>query len=102
MNEPQALLLCLFSRTEKAAEVRRTVIAVFSAWRRGQLAPSRQPTDLSRAQRKAINSRAYALASEEIRTAFQKHQARLLREAGDLLAAGRPIATLLENKRTTE
>jgi hypothetical protein len=101
LNEPQALLVCLFSRTEKAAEVRRTVIAVFSAWRRGQLAPTRQPTDLSRAQLKAINSRAYALASEEIRTAFQKHQTRLLREARDLLAAGRSI-TLLENKETPE
>jgi hypothetical protein len=42
------------------------------------------------------------LASEEIRTAFQKHQAGLLREARDLLAAGRPIATLLENKKTPE
>ena len=79
--------------------MRRTVIAVFSAWRRGQLDPSRQPTDLSRAQRKAINSRAYALASEEVRTAFKKHQARLIQEARELLAAGQTIEALLDYTR---
>jgi prophage antirepressor-like protein len=37
LNEPQALLICMFSRTEKAAEVRRQVIGVFMAWRRDEL-----------------------------------------------------------------
>ena len=78
------------------------LIVVFTAWRRGQLASDGPPGDLTRAQRKAINLRAWALASEETRTAFQKHQARLLREARDLLVSGRPIETLLENKETPE
>ena len=102
LNETQALLVCVLSRTERAAEVRRVLIAVFTGWRRGQLASDGPPGDLTRAQRKAINLRAWALASEETRTAFQKHQARLLREARDLLASGRPIETLLENKETPE
>lgn len=33
LNEQQALLLCMFSRTERAAEVRRQLIDVFTAWR---------------------------------------------------------------------
>lgn len=89
LNETQAVLVCVLSRTERAAEVRRALIAVFTAWRRGQLAFDGLPGELTRAERKTINSRAYALASEEIRTAFQKHQARLIRGARDLLAAGR-------------
>lgn len=39
LNEAQALLVCMFSRTEKAAEVRRLLIEVFMAWRKGELAP---------------------------------------------------------------
>lgn len=37
LNEPQALLVCMFARTPKATEVRRQVIEVFLAWRRGEL-----------------------------------------------------------------
>lgn len=37
LNEAQALLVCMFARTPKAAEVRRQVIEVFMAWRRGEL-----------------------------------------------------------------
>lgn len=36
-NEEQALLICMFSRTEKAAEARRNLIEVFQAVRRGDL-----------------------------------------------------------------
>lgn len=36
-NEAQALLICMFARTPKAAEVRKQVIDVFMAWRRGDL-----------------------------------------------------------------
>jgi len=43
LNEPQALLVCMFSRTERAAEVRRALIEVFTAWRRQQLVPSAGP-----------------------------------------------------------
>ena len=45
LNEPQALLLCMFSRTERAAEVRKALIDVFMAHRRGQTV---QPTPLPR------------------------------------------------------
>lgn len=37
LNEEQALLICMFSRTPKAAAVRREVILVFTAGRRGDL-----------------------------------------------------------------
>ncbi|MBA4792308.1 MAG: hypothetical protein H2041_01435 [Phenylobacterium sp.] len=37
LNEAQALLVCMFARTPEAAEVRRQVIEVFMAWRRGEL-----------------------------------------------------------------
>ena len=33
LNEPQALLLCMFSRTNKAAEVRKELIDVYMAYR---------------------------------------------------------------------
>jgi hypothetical protein len=39
LNEAQCLLVCMFSRTAIAAEVRRAVIEVFMAWRRGELPP---------------------------------------------------------------
>ncbi|WP_316224976.1 MULTISPECIES: hypothetical protein [unclassified Bradyrhizobium] len=42
LNEQQALLLCMFSRTAKAAEVRKALIEVFIAWRRGQTADPSQ------------------------------------------------------------
>jgi hypothetical protein len=102
LNEAQALLVCLLSRTEKAAEVRRAVIAVFTAWRHGELGARRNPADLSKAQRKKLNLRAWAIASEEAQIAFQRHKARLIAEARELLAAGRPIDTLLGNNKNPE
>ena len=98
LNEPQALLVCLLSRTEKAAEVRRSLIAVFTAWRRGKLGSSRRSADLTRAQRKAINSRAWALTREEAQAVFQQHQVRLTQAARELLASGRPIEQLLSER----
>lgn len=38
-NERQALLVCMFARTAKAAEARRAVIDTFAAWRNGTLQP---------------------------------------------------------------
>jgi hypothetical protein len=102
LNEGQALLVCLLSRTDKAAEVRHALIQVFTAWRRGQLVPSGQPGDLTRTQRKAIASKAWALASEESQRSFQRHKERLIREARDLLTAGRPIEMLLDNSKDPE
>lgn len=43
LNEAQALLLCMFARTARAAEVRRQIIEVFMAWRRGETAPALTP-----------------------------------------------------------
>lgn len=40
LNEEQALLICMLSRTDRAKQVRAEVIRVFTAWRRGQLAPA--------------------------------------------------------------
>lgn len=38
LNESQALLLCMFARTPKAAEVRRMLIDAFMQWRRERMA----------------------------------------------------------------
>lgn len=38
LNEAQTLLLCMFSRTQKAAEVRKAVIEVYQAYRSSQSA----------------------------------------------------------------
>lgn len=40
LNEEQALLLCMFSGAEKAKEIRRQIITVFQAWRKGKLQPT--------------------------------------------------------------
>lgn len=37
LNEPQALLVCMFSRTANAARVRKMLIEVFMEWRHGRL-----------------------------------------------------------------
>lgn len=37
LKEEQATLVVMFSRTPKAAEARREIIAVFTTWRRGEL-----------------------------------------------------------------
>lgn len=39
LNEGQALVICMMSRTRVAAQVRREVISVFMAWRRGEAPP---------------------------------------------------------------
>ena len=36
LNEAQALLVCMFSRTDQAARVRRELVELFMAWRRGK------------------------------------------------------------------
>jgi len=49
LNEEQALLVCILSRTDKAKEVRASVIRVFTAWRRGQLPAFVAPTSMKEA-----------------------------------------------------
>jgi len=98
LNEAQALLVCVLSRTEKAAEVRRALIELFTVWRRGQLAQSGQPAVLTRAQLHEINSQAWAIASEVAKVAFQEHKTRLVKEACDRLATMRPVEMLPHDK----
>lgn len=46
LNEAQAILITMFSRTEKAAEARRDIIAVYTAYRAGKLsAATARPED---------------------------------------------------------
>ena len=40
LNEAQALLVCVLSRTQKAKEVRAALIYIFMAWRRGDFQPT--------------------------------------------------------------
>jgi len=40
LNEEQALLICMLSRTPTAKTIRREVIAVYQAWRKGKLQPA--------------------------------------------------------------
>ncbi|MBC05681.1 hypothetical protein [Thalassospira sp.] len=66
LNEAQALLVCTFARTDRAAEVRRELIMVFLAWRRGSL-PTRLPRwTPTRGEMRDINSR----ASQILQTRF--------------------------------
>lgn len=43
LNEAQAVLVTMFSRTERAADVRTQIVQVFIAWRHGKLAPANEP-----------------------------------------------------------
>jgi hypothetical protein len=88
LNEPQALLICMFARTAKAAAVRKQVIDVFMAWRRGHLLqteekPAAGPDRAQVAKMKAL----YAQLNPRYREAFL---ARALQEA--LEAAPEPCA----------
>lgn len=62
LNEEQALLVAMFSRTEKAKEVRATLVRVFAAYRRGDLVPAapafRVPQTFAEALRLAADSAA--------------------------------------------
>ena len=62
LNEEQALLVAMFSRTEKAKEVRATLVRVFAAYRRGDLVPAapafRVPQTFAEALRLAADNAA--------------------------------------------
>lgn len=60
LNEPQTVLLCMLSRTERAADVRQEVIEVFMAYRRGELAAPAKAlslADMDRARRMVAECR---------------------------------------------
>lgn len=48
LNEGQALLVCMFSETDKAADVREQLIRVFMAYRAGELQKAPQPARAKR------------------------------------------------------
>lgn len=54
LNEPQTLLLCMLSRTEKAADVRQEVISVYMAYRGSQKALSMSESEELRSSRLQI------------------------------------------------
>lgn len=74
LNEEQALLVAMFSGTPKAAEVRREVIRVFTAWRRGELTPSR-PSALAHDDGMVLVGQAMQMFTEG-----QREMLQLLRE----------------------
>lgn len=45
LNEPQSVLLCMFARTARGAEVRKEIIEVFIGWRRSHAFPALQPPE---------------------------------------------------------
>lgn len=55
LNEQQALLMCMFSNTPKAADVREAVIKAYVEWRRGP-ATIRGELELTRAEIAALRS----------------------------------------------
>lgn len=90
LNEGQAMLICMFARTDDAADVRREIIQVFLAWRRGSL-PTRLPRwQPSRADMRDINSR----ASQILQTRFSAVRDALLAQIKQDRAAGhvRPLS----------
>lgn len=71
LNEAQSILVSMFSRTEKAAEVRRQIIEVFMAWRRGHLAPAGTMPFAMPAEGAPLQ--VYALQLETVRLAGRIH-----------------------------
>ena len=59
-----------------------------------------KPGRLTLVELKAINSQAWALARAETRSLYERHKTRLVRQARELLATGRPIDALIENRET--
>lgn len=66
LNEPQALLICMFSNTAKAAEVRRQLIAVFMEYRRGQEKPIKVQAHERRASTKLDNALSLARSADRL------------------------------------
>lgn len=48
LNEAQAVILCMFSRTAQAADAREQIVKVFLAWRHGRLERAVQPVPRER------------------------------------------------------
>lgn len=74
LNEGQALVLCALSRTPKAAAVRKSVIEVFMAWRRGQLPTTKPVQQKLPLQHKPINAKEVQELCDEILTVLGHFQ----------------------------
>lgn len=68
LNEDQALLVAMFSRTEKAADIRYEIIQVYKAWRKGS---SNRPADLAVSQSYALLSEKFELGFETLGDIFE-------------------------------
>lgn len=92
LNEEQALLICMFSRTEQAALVRRQVIRLYMAWKRGQELPppprGRRQDDLSEYLR---GSGEVSVESVQNRLSYWKHQRDYAQERVDSLLERFPL-----------
>ena len=65
LNEEQALLVAMFSRTERAKEVRAALVRVFAAWRKGELVAANPPPALPNFANPAEAARAWAAEYEQ-------------------------------------
>ncbi|QCG96325.1 hypothetical protein E6C67_21175 [Azospirillum sp. TSA2s] len=65
LNEEQALLVAVFSRTERAKEVRAALVRVFAAYRRGDLGPASVVPQLPNFANPAEAARAWAAEYEQ-------------------------------------
>ena len=85
LNEEQATLICMFARTPRAAEARRQIIEVFTAWRRGVIevqAPRADQTD----RLEALIARVQELVGGLERDAIAPQTLPLIRQARHLEA----------------
>ena len=87
LNEEQATLVVMFSRTPKAAEARREIIAVFTAWRRGELEQASKP-GLPDFSNPALAARAWA---DEYETEPLREALKLLRGRRALMLGSPPL-----------
>ena len=69
LNEGQAILICMFSKTKKAASVRKQVIEVFMAWRRKE-----PPAQLQSQQAKPVRHLTRAEKQRENQINWKKRQ----------------------------
>ena len=85
LTEEQATLICMFARTPRAAEARRQIIEVFTAWRRGVIevqAPRADQTD----RLEALIARLQELVGGLERDAIAPQTLPLIRQARHLEA----------------
>jgi hypothetical protein len=74
LNEPQSILVCMFARTDRAAEIRREIIEVFMAWRRGHLSPAPgTPSEPFPFPLEGIPLQAYSLKLDTVRLCSRVH-----------------------------